>query len=187
MTMNPLCIGSLPDFYWLFFLFFFLWVVFTCVLICLVLLIDGFSSLIFIYKVFLLNSLTWQWSFFTSTSSLWANYLIVKFFFTSTSSLWVRIMSWWFCRPSCSTSSCKELVFLGKGRGEKSLVEVVVFWSFPILSYRQKDLNCLNRFWVLAIWVIERKIGFASVREWERERERKRAWFPESQRNCRKD
>ncbi len=34
---------------------FFLWVVFTCVLICLVLLLDGFLSLIFIYRVFFFN------------------------------------------------------------------------------------------------------------------------------------
>jgi hypothetical protein len=33
---------------------FFLWVVSTCVLFCLVLLMDGFPSLIFIYKIFLL-------------------------------------------------------------------------------------------------------------------------------------
>jgi hypothetical protein len=33
-------------------LLFFLWVVSTCVLICLVVLVDGFPSLIFIYKVF---------------------------------------------------------------------------------------------------------------------------------------
>jgi hypothetical protein len=35
-------------------LLFFLWVVSTCVLFCLVLLMNGFPSLIFIYKVFLL-------------------------------------------------------------------------------------------------------------------------------------
>ncbi len=34
-------------------LLFFLWVVSTCVLICLVLLMDGFPSLIFIYRIFL--------------------------------------------------------------------------------------------------------------------------------------
>ncbi len=34
-------------------LLFFIWVVFTCVRICLVLLMDGFPSLIFIYQVFL--------------------------------------------------------------------------------------------------------------------------------------
>jgi hypothetical protein len=35
-------------------LLFFLWVVSTCVFICLVLLMHGFPSLIFIYRVFLL-------------------------------------------------------------------------------------------------------------------------------------
>ncbi len=34
-------------------LLFFLWVVFACVLICLVLLLDGFRSLIFLYRVIL--------------------------------------------------------------------------------------------------------------------------------------
>jgi hypothetical protein len=43
---------SLPDFCWLCFFLFFLQVVSTCILFCLVLLLDGFSSLIFIYKVF---------------------------------------------------------------------------------------------------------------------------------------
>ncbi len=38
-------------------LLFFLWVVSTCVLICLVLLMDGFPSLIFISRVFLLCEL----------------------------------------------------------------------------------------------------------------------------------
>jgi hypothetical protein len=37
-------------------LLFFLWVVSTCVLICLVLLMDGFPSLIFIYRVLLLKT-----------------------------------------------------------------------------------------------------------------------------------
>jgi hypothetical protein len=45
--MSPLCIGSLPDFLFL------LWVVFTCVFFCLVLLMDGFPCLIFIYRIFL--------------------------------------------------------------------------------------------------------------------------------------
>ncbi len=43
VTMSPLYIGSLPDFCWLF-AFVFLWVVSTCVLICHVLLLDGFPS-----------------------------------------------------------------------------------------------------------------------------------------------
>jgi hypothetical protein len=50
--------GSWPDFLIFFvdcLLLFSLWVVSTCILICLVLLLDGFSSLIFIiYRVFLL-------------------------------------------------------------------------------------------------------------------------------------
>jgi hypothetical protein len=49
--MNPLCIES----YLIFvncLLLFFLWVVFTCVLICLVLLIDGFPSLILCTEFF---------------------------------------------------------------------------------------------------------------------------------------
>jgi len=52
-AMSPLCIESLPDFFFVDCCFlFFLWVVSTCVLICLVLLMDGFLSLIFIYRVF---------------------------------------------------------------------------------------------------------------------------------------
>ncbi len=50
--MSPLYIGS----YLIFvdcLLLFFLWVVTSCVLICLVLLMDGFPSLIFIYRAFL--------------------------------------------------------------------------------------------------------------------------------------
>jgi hypothetical protein len=52
ITMNPLCIRSLREFCYLF-VFIFLWVVSTCVLICLVLLMDGFPSSIFTYRVFL--------------------------------------------------------------------------------------------------------------------------------------
>jgi hypothetical protein len=50
--MDHLCIGFdviLVDCL----LLFFLWVVFTCVLICLELLLNGFASLIFIHRVFL--------------------------------------------------------------------------------------------------------------------------------------
>ncbi len=43
VAVSPLCIRSLHWF------LFFLWVVFTCVLFCLVLLTDGFSSLIYYY------------------------------------------------------------------------------------------------------------------------------------------
>jgi len=53
IVMSTLCIGSLLDFGWLFAFVFFLWVV---SLICLVLLMDGFPSLIFVYRVFLLMS-----------------------------------------------------------------------------------------------------------------------------------
>jgi hypothetical protein len=53
VAIGPLCIGSLLDFCWLF-TFVLLWVVSMGVLICLVLLMDGFPSLIFIYMVFLL-------------------------------------------------------------------------------------------------------------------------------------
>ncbi len=50
--MNPLCIRSLPIL-WLIvcFCFFCFWVVFTFVLFCLLLLMDGFPSLIFIYMI----------------------------------------------------------------------------------------------------------------------------------------
>jgi hypothetical protein len=51
--MSPLCIGSLPDFFVDCLLLFYLWVMSTCVLICLVLLMDGFPSLNFIYRAFL--------------------------------------------------------------------------------------------------------------------------------------
>ncbi len=54
IVMNLLCIG----FFYLIFVvrlhLFFLLVVSTCVLICLLLLLDGFLSLIFNYRVFLL-------------------------------------------------------------------------------------------------------------------------------------
>jgi len=47
------CIGSLLDFVDCLFLFlFFFWVVFTCVLICLVLLMNGLPSLIFVSGFF---------------------------------------------------------------------------------------------------------------------------------------
>jgi hypothetical protein len=52
VVMSPFCIGL----YLIFvdcLLLFFLWVVSTCVLICLVLLMDGFPSFFFIYWVFL--------------------------------------------------------------------------------------------------------------------------------------
>jgi len=69
--MNPLCIGSLPDFGRLF-AFFFLWVVSTCVLICLVLLMDVFPSLIFIYTIFLPK-------FVCILFSPWGQYKAIKF------------------------------------------------------------------------------------------------------------
>ncbi len=54
IAMGPIRIG----FYFIFatycLLLFFLWVVSTCAFDCLVLLMDGFQSLIFIYRVFLL-------------------------------------------------------------------------------------------------------------------------------------
>jgi hypothetical protein len=54
---------SLPWFLLIVFLWFFLQVVSTCVLFCLVLLLDGFSSLIFIYKVFLgVKADIWIWA-----------------------------------------------------------------------------------------------------------------------------
>ncbi len=51
VAMSPLCIWFLPDFVDCLLLFF-LWIVSTCVFICLVLLMDGFPSLIFIHGVF---------------------------------------------------------------------------------------------------------------------------------------
>jgi hypothetical protein len=53
VAMDPLCIGFLHVVFVDCLLLFFRWVVFTCVLICLVLSLDGFPSLIFIYNVFL--------------------------------------------------------------------------------------------------------------------------------------
>jgi hypothetical protein len=50
IAMNLLCIGFLVNFCYCLLLFF-LWVVSTCVLICLILLMDGLPSLIFIYSV----------------------------------------------------------------------------------------------------------------------------------------
>jgi hypothetical protein len=52
--MKPSCIRSLFDFFSLF-SFVFSLVASPCVLICLILLMDGFPSLIFTYKVFLLK------------------------------------------------------------------------------------------------------------------------------------
>jgi hypothetical protein len=53
-VMSPLRIGFFPDFLLIVCFCFFLLVVSICVLICLVLLLDGFPSLILIYRLFLL-------------------------------------------------------------------------------------------------------------------------------------
>jgi hypothetical protein len=60
-------------------LLFFLWVVFTCVLICLVLLMDGFTSLIFIYRIFLLFSSTSMSPWFIRLSPIPSNSILFTF------------------------------------------------------------------------------------------------------------
>jgi hypothetical protein len=54
VAMSPFCIGLYLIFVDCLFLFF-LWVMYICVFICVVLLMDGFPSLIFIYMVFISN------------------------------------------------------------------------------------------------------------------------------------
>jgi hypothetical protein len=51
VAMGPIHLGPLPYFVDCFLLYF-LWLVSTCALLCLVFLVDGFPSLIFMYKFF---------------------------------------------------------------------------------------------------------------------------------------
>jgi hypothetical protein len=63
IVMSPLCMGSLLDFGWLFTSVFLLWVVSSYVLICLVLLMDGFPSLIVCFtEFFFFGPLFWECS-----------------------------------------------------------------------------------------------------------------------------
>jgi hypothetical protein len=76
--MSPFCIGL----YLIFvdcLLLFFLWVVSTCVLICLVLLMDGFPCLINIYWVFLERyQMMARFSVFTMDRKKRVWYLVVR-------------------------------------------------------------------------------------------------------------
>ncbi len=80
-------------------LLFFLWVVSTCVLICLVLLMDGFPSLILIYRVFLLLAV---WSCYMGMHS----YLLLLLFRMLWSILYTRRRA---SPPTLHMSTCKNI------------------------------------------------------------------------------
>jgi len=88
-------------------LLFFLWVVSTCVLICLVLLMDGFPSLIWIYKVFLLLAV---WSCYIGMHSYLPTYLLLLLLLLLFSMLWSILYTRKRASPpTLHMSTCKNI------------------------------------------------------------------------------